>query len=117
MENDKLTLASIGCGALEERFQDELLKVINNIRDVNNQAGKRKISIGISFDPGDNDSVDIEFDVKSTLQGPKKLKTAAYVGADPLTGEIIMEEYKKNQLKGQLNIEESIKKVVNIGGK
>lgn len=54
MPMQQLTLAGIKEGAVEERFQIELMRVLNNIRDPNTDAkATREITVKVIFKPGD----------------------------------------------------------------
>lgn len=81
MNEETMTLSNLCGGAIEELFQRELERVLENIRDPNTKAQKaRGISIGIDFAPDEErDSCAVVFCVKSKLQPPMAHKTQVYV--------------------------------------
>ncbi len=55
MELQKITLSNIAGGAMEEKFQYLLQKVLKNIEDVNTSSGEsRQILLKINIMPGEN---------------------------------------------------------------
>ena len=78
---DSITLASIAGGALEEKFQVELEKVLENIDDPNAADGKREINLKISFKPNKKSSaMDIVIKTSCTLQPDIAVETMAFLG-------------------------------------
>lgn len=82
MNNSNLTLSNLAGGALNERFSEELAKVIHNIEDPNTDAtAKRKIVITVVLAPNaTRDVVSAKFDTKSTLAPSYSIGTSMYVG-------------------------------------
>ncbi len=66
---EKITLSSLKDGAVEERFQYELKKVLDNIADPNTETKKaRKITIELTFSPDEScENVSCITKVKSSL--------------------------------------------------
>ncbi len=83
---EKITLSNLKDGALEELFQYELAKVLDNIADANTEIRKKRtISIQIEMTPNDDaSSVATVFTVKSTLV---PIKSKACILALPSIGE------------------------------
>lgn len=55
MELNKITLSNIASGAMEEKFQYLLQKVLKNIEDVNTKSTEsRQIFLKINIIPGEN---------------------------------------------------------------
>lgn len=80
---DGLTLAEIGDGALEEKFQVELEKVLKNIDDLNAADGKREIQLKITFTPNTKrSSADIMLFATSKLQPDVPTETMAILGRE-----------------------------------
>ena len=78
MHNERLTLATICGGAVQEKVDRALEKVAKNILDPNTDPGKKRtITLKITMKPDENDNEDVEVsaDVTYTLA--------------PETGEII----------------------------
>lgn len=71
-------------GALEERFQVELARVIENMADPNTDPEQpRRITITMIFKPDkERRKCGIALDVVSKLVGPDGLFTEAYIGRD-----------------------------------
>lgn len=71
---DSITLDNMLGGGLEEMFQTEIKRVINNIEDPNTSAkAKRKISIEIEISPtGERKAANFTVDVRSKLAGREK---------------------------------------------
>lgn len=84
MNNTELTLSSIANGAINERFSEELSKVIKNIEDPNTDAtAKRKITITVVLSHNaTRDIVSAKFDTKSTLAPSYSIGTNMFVGRD-----------------------------------
>ena len=84
MNNQILTLSNIANGAINERFQEELARVIKNIEDPNTDAtAKRKITINVVLSPNaTRDIVTAKFDTKSTLAPSYSIGTSMFVGRE-----------------------------------
>jgi hypothetical protein len=67
----KITLSNIGKGALEEHFQYELKKVIENIEDENTPAKKiREINVKIKMIPTGEDRADLKYAFETSVKLP-----------------------------------------------
>ncbi|MGV0961780.1 MAG: hypothetical protein ACOYB1_18300 [Limnohabitans sp.] len=96
----EMSLANLDGGALEERFQYELKKVIKNIQDPNTDAeAKRTISISISLQPfkGNRDICGYMVSCSSKLGKDSPLEGFITNGMDPITGEIEVCEHRPRQ--------------------
>lgn len=83
---DGLTLSTMAGGALEEMFQDELKKVLENIGDLDTECGKREIDFKITFHPGKSrNNSEIFLSAKSKLQPSIPVSTSAYLGKEGAT--------------------------------
>lgn len=100
----EIKLAELVGGALQEKFQTSLEKVLENMLDLNTPyRDKRKISINLSFTQNEKrDDIKVHIDVKETLAAQGGIETSLAIGKDLKTGEILVEEYGK-QIKGQLS--------------
>jgi hypothetical protein len=107
-----LTLHNLGSGALEERFADELSKLLENVFDPNTPwNAKRAIAVRVVFLPNeDRDQVKIDFSVESRLSPAKVCLTEARIGVGP-NGPVIREMVQQPLFPPS---EESSKKVVKM---
>ncbi|MBO8083177.1 hypothetical protein F6P92_05100 [Streptococcus suis] len=85
-----LDLSNIADGGLQEKLNNELARVIENILDPNTDPTvKREVSIKLVLKPNDQrNSVDTIMEVKSKLAPQVKLSTTILVGQNYETGEI-----------------------------
>jgi hypothetical protein len=96
----EITLAGFGGGALEERFQDELKKVIKNIQDPNTDAeAKRTIDIKLTIQPmkGNRDICGYVASCSSKLGKDTAMEGFITAGMDPITGQIEACEHRPRQ--------------------
>lgn len=105
---DKTKEASIlemAMGAIEERVNYEMDRVIKNILDRNTKAtAKRKVVVELTLTPDDDRKViAVSATAKSTLCPTNAIATSLYLGADPATGELRVQEMTP-QIPGQLSI-------------
>lgn len=125
--NSNVQLEEFANGALAEKFQQVLAKVVDNLRDVNTSyKTKRRITIQLDFIQ-DESREDVRCDVAvgCKLAQPRPMSTRLAIGRDLRTDELYVAEYGK-QIKGQMSIddiakadepeekEQTEKKVVNI---
>lgn len=95
-----LNLQNIGLGAVGERFDEELVKVIENVLDENTcPKTKRKIKIEMVIVPGPEhrDLCSMDVKVYSVLAGAKALKSQLTVGMDKRTGAVDAVEHIPQQ--------------------
>lgn len=91
-----MTLASIGHGALSEKFDDALIDVIKNTTNPNTDATtKRKLVIELTFTPDKNDRgfCGLSAKVTTKLGATKPLTSLVSMGFDHETGEIAAVEH------------------------
>ncbi len=76
-ETKPITLSTLKGGALEERFQRELTRVLSNIRDPNTaQASVRSVHIKLTFKPSeDRQFAGVTAQVSSKLAPDKPITT------------------------------------------
>lgn len=101
----KVELAELVGGALQEKFENSLERVLRNMLDVNTPyRDKRSITIKLSFAQNERrDDVKVHIDVTEKLAPEGALETSFAIGKDLGTGEVMAEEYGK-QIKGQLTL-------------
>lgn len=98
-------LSEFAGGTLQEKFDREITRVIENMQDPNTPfSEKRGITINISFQQNElRDDAKIEISVKSKLAGVISAKTNFAIGKDLKSGEVLVSEYGK-QIPGQLSL-------------
>ena len=84
MDQEKVSLATVGGGAAIERFDIALQQVINNILDVNTDARKeRSVTLKVTFRPTENrDMGAVSVDVVPKLAPVSAFKTQVFLGTD-----------------------------------
>lgn len=108
--NSNVQLEELADGALAEKFQQVLAKVVENLRDVNTSyKTKRKITIQLDFIQ-DESREDVRCDVAvgCKLAQPRPMSTRLAIGRDLRTDELYVAEYGK-QIKGQMSIDDIVK--------
>lgn len=97
-------LSQLAGGTLQEKFDREITRVIDNMQDPNTPFGeKRKITINISFVQNEmRDGAKIEISLNSKLAGVISAKTNFAMGKDLKSGEVVVNEYGK-QIPGQMS--------------
>lgn len=105
---EKQTLDAIARGGLVEQFNQEFDRVVENIYDPNTKAKfKRKITITMTLMPSDDrDLVETEILTKSTLAPVAPISTRFMVDKDHTENKVYAVEYYKDQMRGQMSIDE-----------
>lgn len=100
-----ITFSTIAGGALEERFQQELEKVIKNMIDPNtNHKTAREITVKIKFNGNEQRNIaGVDYSIASKTAPVKTISTAIMFGEDG-TGKVVTAEIL-NQIPGQQMIE------------
>ena len=108
MAEPKMTLMTIGGGALAELFENELQGVLKNIRDPNSDVKKSsKVTIEITITPmEDRGSAAMKYVVKSSKAPARVRQSNVVFGVD--NGLFICKEIG-NQIPGQIGMVTSIK--------
>lgn len=96
-----LSVDSLAGGGLIERITDEISKAIANCLDPNTEAKKpRTVSMVMRITPNkERDMADVSCIVSSKLQPAEALETTLFIGADPRTGEIAVNEKPTDTMK------------------
>lgn len=102
-----VNLETFAGGALQEKFDDAMKKVLTNLMDPNAPwKNKRKIAIEASFEQNeDRDDVSVNVSVVTKLAPVKPIGTRMTIGRDLKTEEVFAEEYG-SQCRGQMTMEE-----------
>lgn len=106
MHDERLTLATICGGAVQEKVDRALEKVAKNILDPNTEPGKkRSITLKITFKPDedDNEDVAVNAEVSYTLAPETGISTQLYVNKDLRDNHVTVMEHKRGEIKGQLD--------------
>lgn len=92
-------------GAIKERCDIEMSKIIDNIMDINTAATKaRELKLTVKFTPSsDRKNGQVSTQAQCKLQPTEPLATALYIGADE-NGEVGAVELTR-QIPGQMNID------------
>lgn len=105
-EVDLLKLEEIAGGALQEKANAAMQKVLANMQDPNTPyKNKRQITIKISFSQNeDRDDSTVEVSVDTKLAPVSPVVTRMAIGRDLATGETYAQEYGK-QIRGQMSLD------------
>lgn len=106
MHKEKLTLATICGGAVQEKVNRALEKVANNILDPNVVPDKKRtVTLKITLKPSAEDQEDVlvNADVSYQLSPEMGVTTSLYVSKDLKNGNISMMEHRRGEIKGQLD--------------
>jgi len=95
-------LSTMSNGGVQEKFEQELKKVSENIIDPNTDAKKkRSITITLTYAPNENrDAISVDAEIKSKLVPQNGVSTTLLVGRNSNTGSIEANELKSGA-KGQ----------------
>lgn len=101
-----LKLQELAGGALYEKANDAMRRVLENMQDPNTPyKAKRSITIKIGFvqnESRDNTAVDISVETKLAAASP--VQTMMAIGKNLQNGEVYAEEYGK-QIRGQMSLD------------
>lgn len=105
MKNNLLSLQDIAGGALQEKTNAAMHKVLENMQDPNTPwKNKRVINIKIAFTQNeDRDDTAVEVSVDTKLAPVSPVITRMSIAKDLSTGKLYAEEYGK-QIKGQMSL-------------
>lgn len=109
---DDFKLSTLAGGALDEQFGNSVKKVLHNLRDVNTPYKKsREINIKLKFTQNEQrDNVQIDVLVSEKLAAANPIETQMYVDQDLRTGEIYTQEYGHEVMRGQMHVDDYMKK-------
>lgn len=103
---DLKSILEMSAGAILERVDYEMGKVIDNILDPNTKAtGKRKITVGLELVPSaDRRTITVQTTAKCTLVPTEPVTTSLFITSQPGTGEMVVAEMVP-QVPGQLGMD------------
>lgn len=98
-----IDLSKLAGGELQAKFDREITKVIENMKDPNTPYQEsRSVTIKLSLKQTElRDDAKVDISVNSKLAGVISAKTNFAMGKDLKTGEVIIQEYGK-QIPGQM---------------
>ena len=103
----RVNLETFAGGALQEKFDDAMEKVLVNMTDPNTPwKNKRKIVVEVSFEQNeDRDDSTVNVSVVPKLAPVKPVSTRMAIGKDLATGDVFAEEYG-SQCRGQMTLDD-----------
>lgn len=103
---DTKSILEMSRGAILERADYEMGKVIDNILDINTKPdAKRKLTITLELIPSaDRQQITVKTTAKTTLTPTEPVTTSLFVTANPGTGEVMVAEMVP-QIPGQLDMD------------
>jgi len=112
---DRKSILEMSQGAILERVNYEMGRVVENILDPNTKPdAKRKLTITLVLTPSaDRRTINVSTTAKSTLVATDAVTTGLYVTNDPGTGEMVVAEMVP-QIPGQYDIDGSVQNEANI---
>lgn len=105
-ELDRNSILDMAMGAIQERVDYEMGRIIGNILDPNTKpTGKRKITVGLELTPSaDRKTIIVSATAKSALVATDPITTSLFITTQPSTGEMVVAEMVA-QVPGQLNVD------------
>ena len=106
MHNERLTLATLCGGAVQEKMDRALERVAQNILDPNTDPGKKRtitLKITLKPDEEDNEDVEVTADVSVSLAPEVGVSTRFFVEKDLTNDKVSIMEHKKGEIRGQLD--------------
>lgn len=103
---DRKSILEMSAGAILERVDLEMGKVLDNIMDPNTKAtAKRKITVNLELIPSaDRRVITVQTTAKSTLVATEPVTTSLCVTGTRNTGEMLVAEMVP-QVPGQMNLD------------
>jgi hypothetical protein len=88
---EKYSLLDMAQGAIKERVDLELTKIIDNIRDPNTSAvGPRTLTLTVKLTPdSEREHVNLGITAKSALQGANPIVTSLFIADDDAVFELM----------------------------
>ena len=106
---EKLTLASMCAGGVQERIDRALAKISDNILDLNTDAKKKRVlDVKITLTPNEDDREDVSVEVQTSVKSVPEmgLKTQLFINKDFRSGVTTPTEHSKGAIKGQLTLDD-----------
>lgn len=109
MKEERLTLATLCGGALQEKVDRALQKVADNILDPNTEPDKKRvITLKLTFKPNadDREDVAVATEVQVALASEVGTATQVYVTKDLANGHISVLEHRRGEIRGQIDFDD-----------
>lgn len=106
MHDERLTLATLCGGAVQEKIDRALEKVARNILDPNTDIKKKRtITLKVVLKPDEDDREDVEVtaDVSVSLAPELGVTTKFFVNKDLMNDHVTIMEHKRGEIRGQLD--------------
>lgn len=106
---DKKSILEMSMGAILERVDYEMGRVLDNIIDPNTKAtAKRKITVNLELIPSsDRKTITVQSTAKSTLVPTEPITTSLFITSQPGTGEMVVAETTP-QVPGQVSMDGNV---------
>ena len=106
---DKKSILEMSMGAILERVDYEMGRVLDNIIDPNTKAtAKRKITVNLELIPSsDRKTITVQSTAKSTLVPTEPITTSLFITSQPGTGEMVVAEMTP-QVPGQVSMDGTV---------
>jgi len=106
---DKKSILEMSMGAILERVDYEMGRVLDNIIDPNTKAtAKRKITVNLELIPSsDRKTITVQSTAKSTLVPTEPITTSLFITSQPGTGEMVVAEMTP-QVPGQVSMDGNV---------
>lgn len=106
---DKKSILEMSMGAILERVDYEMGRVLDNIIDPNTKAtAKRKITVNLELIPSsDRKTITVQSTAKSTLVPTEPITTSLFITSQTGTGEMVVAEMTP-QVPGQVSMDGNV---------
>ena len=106
---DKKSILEMSMGAILERVDYEMGRVLDNIIDPNTKAtAKRKITVNLELIPSsDRKTITVQSTAKSTVVPTEPITTSLFITSQPGTGEMVVAEMTP-QVPGQVSMDGNV---------
>lgn len=106
---DKKSILEMSMGAILERVDYEMGRVLDNIIDPNTKAtAKRKITVNLELIPSsDRKTITVQSTAKSTLVPTEPITISLFITSQPGTGEMVVAEMTP-QVPGQVSMDGNV---------
>lgn len=103
---DRKSILEMSAGAILERVDYEMGKVLDNILDPNTKAtGKRRITVSLELIPSaDRRQITVQTTAKCTLVSTEPITTSLFIAGGPMGGEMVVAEMVP-QVPGQIGMD------------
>lgn len=114
---ERLNIANLAKGALLERADVEIKRILENISDKNTDFKKaRKLTLTLDFKALDEDreAIKVDLQAKSSIAPYNAVSTQIYIDKDD-NGEVVAQEFVKGQMKDQIILDADTGEILSEG--